>query len=82
MYKNFLINYAKNLTKEDLYNFKIKNNINATDNDINIIYEHIKKYNTTFFDNPLNHIEMLNNKISKSCYDEILKYYEKYKSFL
>ena len=82
MYKNFIINYAKNLTKEDLYNFKNKNNIKATDNDIDIIYKHIKKYNETFFDDPLKHIKMLSTKISKNCYDEILKYYEKYKNYL
>ena len=82
MYKNFIINYVKKLTKEDIYNFRDNNNLNATDNDLNTIYEFIKKYNTVFFDNPEKYVEILKDKVSDNCYKEVMVYYEKYKNYI
>ena len=79
MYKNLIIGYINKLTKNDIYNFKEKNNLNITDKDIDIIYLYIKKYKNEFFDNPNKYIAMIKNEVTPNCYKEILKYYDKYK---
>ena len=48
MQKSFIINYAKNLTKEDIQKFVKNNNIEISNKDIDTIYTHIKKYYNVF----------------------------------
>ena len=82
MYKNLIINYARNITKEDIENFVKSNNIKVSKKDINTIYEYIKKYYLNFFDNPIGYIKMLKGKIENDVYYEILTMYDNYKKYL
>ena len=82
MYKSFLINYAKNMPKEDLINYIEKNNILISVSDIDTVYNHIKKYYLVFFDEPIKYIKMLKGKIDDDVYYEILMLYDKYKKYL
>lgn len=82
MQKFFLKNYAKNLTKNDIYHFIEKNNIKATDEEVDVIYRHIKTYYNVFFDNPIYYIKMLKGKISDDNYYQILMLFDQYKGFL
>ncbi len=82
MQRIFLKNYAKNMTKDDMYRYIKKNNIQATDEEIDIVYKHIKKYYNVFFDDPIKYIKMLKGKISDDNYYQILMLFDKYKGFL
>ena len=59
MYKNLIINYAKNMTMEDVNNYIKNNKINVSEKDKLTIYNHIKEYYSVFFDDPLKYIQML-----------------------
>ncbi len=82
MQKSFIINYAKNLTKSDIQNFVKNNNIEISNEDIDTIYTHIKRYYNTFFDDPIKYIKMLKNSVSDDVYYQILMVYDKYKNVL
>ncbi len=82
MYKNIILSYVNNLTKNDLYSFRNNNSINATDQDIDIVYESLKKYRNDFFNDPNKYIEIVKSKVSENCAIEIDKYYNKYKKVL
>ena len=56
--------YAKKMTKKDIENFVNNKGIIATDEEIDIVFNHIKKYNEVFFDKPIYYIKMLKGKIS------------------
>lgn len=70
------------MTKEDIYHFIQKNNISATDEEVDIVYNHIKTYYKDFFDNPVYYIKMLKGKISEENYYKILMLFDEYKSFI
>ena len=82
MQRNLIMNYAKNLTKEDIDSFVKTNNIKIKKKDIDTIYNHIKTYYQVFFDDPIKYIKMLKGKISDDIYYQILMVYDKYKSYL
>lgn len=82
MQKNFIINYVKNMTKEDMYKYIKNKNLIVSDNDVDTIFLHIKKYYLVFFDNPIYYIKMLKSKISDNTYYEILTLFDQYKNFL
>ena len=82
MPKNWIINYAKNMTKDDMYKYIKNNNINIKDDDVDTIYDHIKKYYNVFFDDPIKYIKMLKGKIEDNIYYEILTIYDNYKNYI
>lgn len=82
MQRLFLINYAKNMTKDDIYRFIQKNEINATSEEVDIVFKHIKTYYREFFDNPIYYIKMLKGKISDDNYYKILMFFDQYKDFI
>lgn len=82
MYKNIIINYAKNMSIEDMNNFIKKNNINITEEDKLTIFTHIKSYYNVFFNDPIKYIKMLKEKIDDNIYYEIMALYDKYKNKL
>lgn len=75
-----LKNYVSKLTKENIINYIKKENINASDNDINIIYEYIKKYFMIFYKgDPTYLFNELKDKLSKTAYEKAQELYKKYK---
>lgn len=82
MQRNIIMNYAKNLTKKDIYSFVKNNNIEVSEKDIDTIYNHIKTYYQVFFDDPIKYIKMLKGNISDDVYYQILMIYDKYKNYL
>jgi len=70
------------MTKEDLINFIKKNNIKATEEEINIVYNHIKTYYKEIINEPIKYIKMLKGKISEENYYQILMLFDKYKNYL
>ncbi|MBQ6546512.1 MAG: hypothetical protein IJL74_00755 [Bacilli bacterium] len=82
MYKNLIINYAKNMTINDITEFTKKNNITISEEDKMTIYNHIKKYYNVFFNNPISYIKKLKGTINDETYYNILILYDKYKDLL
>lgn len=70
------------MTKEDLINFTNKNNIKATEQEINTVYNHIKTYSNEILNEPIKYIKMLKEKISEENYYQILMLFDKYKNYL
>lgn len=82
MQKNLIKNYIKNMSKEDIYNYIEKNGYDATNKEVDIIYNHIKTYYNELLETPLPYIRMLKDKISNDNYYLILELYNKYKNFI
>lgn len=82
MQKSFIVNYAKNMSMNDVDNFVKKNNIDITVEDKITIFNHIKKYCDVFFDDPIKYIKMLKGNIDDEIYYSILELYDKYKNIL
>ncbi len=81
-YKKILISYTKNLKKSDIKNYIKNNNYSVSENEINIIYEHIQKYYNVIFDNPIKYIKMIKEKVSDDTYYLILELFDKYKNYI
>ena len=79
MYKNLIVNYIKNMTMEDVNSFIEKNNIEISEKDKRVIFNHIKKYYNVFFNDPIKYIKMLKGSIDDNIYYEVLTLYDKYK---
>ena len=73
MQKNLIKNYIKNMSKEDIYNYIEKNGYDATNKEVDIIYNHIKTYYNELLETPLPYIKMLKDKISNDNYYLILE---------
>ena len=82
MPKSFIISYIKKLSKNDFEKYIKKNNINASNKDIDIVYNYMQKYCDVFFDNPIFYINKLKGKISDDSYNLILNLYNEYKNYL
>ena len=80
--RGIILNYAKKMTRDDLVRFVNNNGFKATDEEIDIIYEHIKKYYNVFLDDPVNYIKILKGKISDDNYYNILMLFDQYKCYL
>ena len=77
--KSVVFNYIKNIKKEDIYNYGIKQGIEIDNNDIDIIYNYINNR----YDDIINDIESIfleiKDKVNIKTYDKILELYDKYK---
>jgi hypothetical protein len=76
----FLKSYVSRLTKEDIIEYLKKEDIKVTENEINIIYEYIKKYFMIFYKgDPTYLFDELRNKLNEETYNKALELYQKYK---
>ncbi|MBQ9181667.1 MAG: DUF2624 family protein [Bacilli bacterium] len=87
MYKSIIKNYIKKLNVEDVLNFSLKNNINLSEVEANIILNYIKQdYETIIYGDPKNIFNELKTKLDKENYIKIINIYyefkEKYKNYL
>ena len=85
--KYILKNYINKLTKNDIINFSIKNNIYLNSDEVDIIYYHIKNnYNVLLYQNSDIIFSDLKNKLSGTNYSLVynlfIMYKEKYKNYL
>ncbi len=77
-----IINYAKNMTMDDLKGFVLKNNFNVSDEELLVIYSHIKSNADFLLDDPVKYIKMLKGKISDDNYYQMLMLFDKYRGFI
>lgn len=83
MNKILIANYIKRLTKQDIINFSINQNIYLSDQEIDTIYFYIKNKYREFLNG--NHESLLleiKPQVSPATFSKILEYYESYKSKL
>lgn len=80
----FIINeYIKRITQEDIKKFAIKNKIELTEKEIDIIYQYIKtRYKEFINGNSLKILEEIKKEVSPNTYNKIISLYNQYKGYL
>lgn len=79
--------YINKMNKDDILKFASKNKISLDDNELNIIYNHIKEnWEAIIYENPKPIMEDIKNNVNPSTYQKIenlySEFYKKYKSYL
>ncbi|MDD2505306.1 MAG: hypothetical protein PHF21_03430 [Bacilli bacterium] len=75
--------YIKNLTKDDIYNFAIKNNIDLTLEELNFTYNFIKTNYQEVLKSPNNfNFDKYRNNFSKNNFLKIEQLIKKYSNYL
>lgn len=70
--------YVNKLTTNDIINFASKNNIKLTDEEVNIIFNTIKKDWRALLYNPNQVFADIRNKVSPTTYNKIIYFYNLY----
>ena len=70
--------YIKNLTKKDIVNYGIKNNIYLTDYELDYIYNNIKNNYEYILSNPTMYLNEIKNNVSITTYNKIYELYTTY----
>ena len=80
--KEKLINeYINRMTIQDVNNFALQNGINLKENELTLIYNHIKtSWRTIVFGNPRNILDDLKSKIDNTSYQKIESLYVYFKN--
>ena len=80
---NLIETYINKLTKQDILNFAIKNNLKVTDEELNFVYNFIKYNYKTVLNNP-NSFNLSNykNNFSSENYNFINSLISKYIKFI
>ncbi len=81
---NFLISeYVKRITKDDINKFSLKQGVNLTKDELDIIYNYVKKdYKTVIYGNPRVILDELKIKVRPITYNKIENLYEQFKGYL
>ena len=80
--KIMIINYINKITKDDIVNFGIKEGINLSNREIDIIYDYLKNKYQDIINNPDNVLIEIKDKLSIKVYQKLLELYNKYKYLL
>ena len=77
----YLINeYVKRMTKDDIIKFSTSQGINLDDQELDTIYNYIKKYYKTFiYGNPRPILDELKTKVKPMTYNKIENLYQQFK---
>ena len=80
----FLISeYVKRLTKDDVNNFALKQGVSLTPEELDIIYNYVKKdYKTVIYGNPRVILDELKTKVKPFTYNKIENLYQQFKGYL
>lgn len=70
--------YVNKLTKNDIIKFAKNNNITLTDEEVNIIFNTIKKDWRALLYNPNEVFASIKNKVSNTTYNNIIYFYNLY----
>lgn len=81
---NFLISeYVKRITKDDINKFALKQGVSLTKDELDIIYNYVKKdYKTVIYGNPRVILDELKTKVRPLTYNKIENLYEQFKGYL
>lgn len=70
--------YIKNLSKQDIINYSLKNNINLTNYELDYIYNNIKYNYEDILSNPTLYLNEIKNNVSNNTYNKIYELYTTY----
>lgn len=83
MKKEMLKNYINKLTKQDIINYLSKECIPASNEEIDLIYNAIKKdYDEILESNFISYISKYELNLNKHLYQKIIEKYNEYKKFI
>ena len=82
MNKLFIYQYINKITKEDIYNYGIKQDIKLEKKELDIIYYYIKNKYQSFLNNPENILSEVKDKLNNNTYNKIIELYNKYKNII
>lgn len=83
MKKELLINYIKNIKREDIVNYLSKECISASNEEIDMIYNAIKNdYNEILETNFMSYISNYKLNFNPELYKKIIEKYNQYKKFI
>lgn len=87
MYQFFIKKYIENITKNDILVFAHNQNINLTNEEVDLFYVNIKEHwELILYQNPNNLFESLKTKLQPDTYQKMIELYhyfkEKYKNYL
>lgn len=81
MKEKLISEYVNRMTIDDVNNFALKNGIILKDDEIKLIYDHIKKnWRTIVFGNPRGILDELKNKLDNNSYQKIEALYVYFKN--
>lgn len=78
MKEKIINSYVNKLTKDDIISFSTKNGIYLTNDEIDIIFEIIKRDWKEILNNPNHALSNLQGKISDNAYNNIINFYNLY----
>ena len=82
MNKLLIVEYIKKLSKEDILRYGLKEDIVLTKNELDLIYNYIKNRYNDIFNNPLEILDEIKDKVRNSVYDKLMELYDKYKNYI
>ena len=82
MNRLLIYQYINKIKKEDIRKYSLTQNINLTDNELDIIYDYIKNKASIVINNPEKIFDEIRDKISIPVYNKIMELYNKYKDFI
>lgn len=78
MMEKMINSYVNKLTKNDIIKFADKNNITLTNNEVDIIFNTIKKDWQDLLHNPNKVFNNIKSKVSLNTYNNIIYFYDLY----
>lgn len=82
IYKNLIEKYIASLTINDIKNYALKKNEILSNEESEIIYNHIKKHYKELLNKNTSSFQLLKLNLRKELFDKILLLYNEYQKYL
>lgn len=79
MHKLIILKYMEKITKDDIRKYAQSQDTTLDDNELDLIYNYIKKYPKRILNEPLDVIDEIKDDLSNDVYQKLLELYQKYK---
>ena len=80
MNRLLIYEYINRLRYDDIVKFCNYKGISVSDNEIDVVYKYIKNDYKRFFNNPMEVLREVKDKVSENTFREIMQLYDKYKT--
>ena len=80
MNRILIYEYINRLRREDIVKFCVIKGIDASDSEIDVVYNYIKRDYKRFFSNPDTVLSEIKNDVSSNTFSIIMELYNKYKN--
>ena len=75
--------YVKRLTKDDIIKFSLNQGVNLDEQELDIIYNHLKNdYKTFIYGNPRPILDQIKKEVKPITYNKIENLYQQFKDYL